>query len=126
MQVTKKGGVFAAESEDGRFLYYSKYEAHGIWQAPIQGGEEKRVLDRAGEHEWFNWALSGNGIYFLDHRGNGAVLDFFDFAASKTTTILTSDKGPGVGFAVSADGRSILYAENELEDASIMLVKNFR
>jgi Tol biopolymer transport system component/DNA-binding winged helix-turn-helix (wHTH) protein len=126
VQVTKKGGVFAAESADGRFLYYSKYEAHGIWQVPIQGGEEIRVFDRAGEHEWFNWALSRNGIYFLDHRGNGAVLDFFDFVTSKTTTVLTSDKPPGVGIAVSTDGRSILYAENELEDASIMLVKNFR
>jgi Tol biopolymer transport system component len=126
VQVTKKGGVFAAESADGHFLYYSKFEEHGIWQVPLRGGEEKRVWDRAGEHEWYNWALARNGIYFLDHHENGAVVDFFDFATDETTTILTSDKGPGIGFAVSPDERSILYTENEIEDVSLMLVKNFR
>ena len=126
MQITKNGGVFAAESADGRFLYYSKYEAQGIWKVPLSGGEEKRVLDQAGEMEWYNWALALNGIYFLEHREKGGALDFFDFATGKTTTILTSDKQPDVGLAISADGKSILYSEVELEDSNIMLVKNFR
>jgi hypothetical protein len=93
---------------------------------PVGGGEEKRILDRAGEHDWFNWALARNGIYFLDHRGNGAVLEFFDFETGKTTTVLTSNRPQSVGLAVTADGRSILYVESELEESSIMLVKNFR
>ena len=63
---------------------------------------------------------------FLEQRGNGGALIFFDFATGKTTTIVTSDKQPGIGLAVSADGKSILYAEIELEDSNIMLVKNFR
>jgi Tol biopolymer transport system component/DNA-binding winged helix-turn-helix (wHTH) protein len=126
VQITKNGGVFAAESADGNFLYYSKWEAPGIWKVPLSGGEEKRVLDQAGEHEWYNWALARNGVYFLKHHENGGELDFFDFATGKTTTILTSHKQPGIGLAVSADGKSILYAEIELEDSNIMLVKNFR
>ncbi len=126
VQITRNGGLFGAESADGRFLYYSKYEAQGIWKVPLSGGEEKRVLDQAGEMEWYNWALARNGIYFLEHREKGGALDFFDFATGKTTTILTSDKQPDVGLAVSADGKSILYSEVELEDSNIMLVKNFR
>lgn len=125
-QVTKDGGLFAAESADGRFLYYSKYESHGIWRVPLSGGETKRVLDQAGEHAWHNWALARNGIYFLTYHESGGVLEFFEFATGKTTAVLTSDKPPGVGLALSADGKSILYAESALEDASIMLVKNFR
>jgi hypothetical protein len=42
------------------------------------------------------------------------------------TAISTSDKQPGVGLALAADGKSILCAETELEDSNIMLVKNFR
>jgi Tol biopolymer transport system component/DNA-binding winged helix-turn-helix (wHTH) protein len=125
VQITRNGGLFAAESADGRFLYYSKYEAPGIWKVPLSGGEEKRVLDQAGEKEWYNWALGRNGVYFLKHRAKGGDLDFFDFATGKTTAISTSDKQPGVGLALAADGKSILYAETELEDANIMLVKNF-
>jgi hypothetical protein len=37
-----------------------------------------------------------------------------------------SDKYPGIGLALAADGKTILYAETELVDANIMLVKNFR
>ncbi len=99
VQITKNGGVFAAESEDGRFLYYSKFEEPGIWRAPLSGGEETRVLDQAGEHDWYNWALARNGVYFHEHHENGAVLDFFDFATGKTTTVLTSEKPPGIGLA---------------------------
>ena len=74
----------------------------------------------SGEHEWYNWALARNGVYFLKHHENGGELDFFDFATGKTTTILTSHKQPGIGLAVSADSKSILYAEIELEDSNIM------
>ncbi len=126
LQITRNGGVFGAESADGRFLYYSKFEERGIWKLSLSGGEETRVLDQAGETEWYNWALGRNGVYFLHHRADGGDLNFFDFATGKTTTILASDKQPGVGLAVSADGKSILQAEVELEDSNIMLVKNFR
>jgi Tol biopolymer transport system component len=126
VQITRNGGLFAVESADGRFLYYSKYEAKGIWKVPLSGGEEQRVLDQAGEKEWYNWALGRHGVYFLKHRAKGGDLDFFDFATGKTTVISTSDKQPGVGLALAADGKTILYAETELEDANIMLVKNFR
>jgi hypothetical protein len=42
------------------------------------------------------------------------------------TPVSTSDKQPGIGLAVAADGKSILYAETELQDSNIVLVKNFR
>jgi Tol biopolymer transport system component/DNA-binding winged helix-turn-helix (wHTH) protein len=126
VQITRNGGVFAAESADGRFLYYSKFEAPGLWKIPLSGGAETRVLFPVGETEWYNWALGRNGVYVLKHRAKGSGLDFFDFATGKTTVISTSDKQPGVGLALAADGKSILYAETELEDANIMLVKNFR
>src|SRR5712691_1391736 len=40
VQITKNGGVFGAESADGRFLYYSKFDAPGIWKMPLNGGDE--------------------------------------------------------------------------------------
>jgi Tol biopolymer transport system component/DNA-binding winged helix-turn-helix (wHTH) protein len=126
VQITRNGGVFAVESADGRFLYYSKFEVPGIWKVPLSGGVEERVLDRAGWCEWYNWALGRSGVYFLQDRGKGRDLNFFEFATGKTTTISMSDKYPGIGLAWAADGKTILYAETELVDANIMLVKNFR
>lgn len=129
IQVTKNGGVFAAESADGRFLYYSKFETAGIWRMPLNGGEEIRVSLQPAGDDWWNWALIRNGIYFFDQSraGSSADLDFLDFATRKKIRVTTTEK-PCLGLAVSPDGRSILYAHNEpgAEESTIILVKNFR
>jgi len=135
VQVTRKGGIFAAESPDGRFLYYSKFESPGIWKMPLNGGEEIAVMDQPAGEDWWNWALVQNGIYFLDSirrtvpwdaNPRPATIKFFDFATGKVTSICTADKPYGFGLAVSPDGSSILYSQREVAESGIMLVKNFR
>ena len=127
VQVTRNGGVYAIESDDGRFLYYVKSDQPGVWKMPLDGGEETRVLDQP--RGWCNWQLVPTGIYFLNEsfKPNGRI-GFFDFATSETTPIFSLEKPLTVfgGLAVSPDGRSLLYAQNELDDSYIVLVKNFR
>jgi Tol biopolymer transport system component/DNA-binding winged helix-turn-helix (wHTH) protein len=86
IQVTKKGGIFGIESADGRFLYFAKFEAPGLWRMPLNGGEETPILDQpGGDVEWCNWALVKNGIYFLDwgseSQGRKASIQFFDLTS---------------------------------------------
>jgi Tol biopolymer transport system component/DNA-binding winged helix-turn-helix (wHTH) protein len=127
VQVTKNGGVFASESADGHYLYYSKFEAPGIWKMPVDGGEESRVLADQGGEGWWNWALTGNGIYYLDRRsGIDKGLKIFDFATGKKVSIFTTEKPLVMGLAVSPDGKSILYPQIDVAESTIMLVKNFR
>jgi Tol biopolymer transport system component/DNA-binding winged helix-turn-helix (wHTH) protein len=131
VQITKNGGVFAAESADGLSLYYSKLQVPGIYKMPLQGGEEERVLDRAGGGDWANWALARNGVYFRDAKQSKdhhyiGLLNFFDFASRKITTVSTLDQPGGVGIGLSADGRSVLFDGKGDAESSIMLVKNFR
>jgi hypothetical protein len=123
--------VFAAESADGLSLYYAKLQVSGLYKMPLQGGEEERVLDRAGGGEWANWALARNGIYFRDAKKSKdhdyiGMLNFFDFASRKITTVSTLDQPSGLGIGLSADGRSVLYDDKGDAESSIMLVKNFR
>ncbi len=126
VQITKDGGVFGQESDDGRFLYYSKFESPGLWKRPIAGGDEVRILDQPTGDNWWNWAVTHNGIYFFSwRRGEKTGVNFFDFASQKETLIAPIDK-PSIGLAVSSDGRSILYVQTEWARSSIMLVKNFR
>ncbi|PYX32202.1 MAG: hypothetical protein DMG77_03995 [Acidobacteria bacterium] len=125
VQVTKNGGVFAAASADGRFLYYSKFDVPGIWKMPLQGGEETRVLDQG--LFWFNWALGQNGIYFIRRVNTQphATVQFFEFATHRIIPIWTLEKPYGPGLVLSGDGRSILYVQNEFKQSNIMLMKNF-
>jgi serine/threonine protein kinase len=141
VQVTRKGGIYAMESADDRFLYYSKYEAPGIWKMPLQGGEETRVLDEPAGTNWFDWALARNGIYVLSFKnqprsrfgirsglrsGSKATIEFFELTTHRIVPICVPERPPSFGLAISADGRSILYVQNEFEESKIMVVKNFR
>ena len=131
IQVTKKGGVFGIESADRRFLYFAKFETPGIWRMPLNGGEETRILDQpGGDVEWCNWALVKDGIYFLDWGsksvGRKASIQFFDFTSQQKIPILTLDRDPSDGLAISPDEKSILFAQTKLSESHIVLVKNFR
>jgi len=129
VKVTSSGGVYAIESEDHRFLYYSKYEQPGIWKMPVDGGEETRVLDQPVAQRWFNWTLARTGIYFinLNAKPNGKI-EFFDFATRTTTSILTLDKPAPIigGLTLSPGGRALLIVQSEFDDSNVMLMKNFR
>jgi len=128
-QVTKNGGVFAAESADGRFLYFSKYEVPGVWKAPLGGGEETRVLDQPTGDDWWNWALTGDKIYFFDPpKGKKkAAIKFLTLSTGKITVLVVEDTPtPSVGLAVSQDGRSILFTRLVPGESRIMLMKNFQ
>jgi Tol biopolymer transport system component/DNA-binding winged helix-turn-helix (wHTH) protein len=127
VRVTKNGGIYAIESDDGRFLYYSKFTQPGIWKMPLNGGEEILVLDQPAGLRWYNWALTRNGIYFLTEDPLNGKIKFFDFASGKTISIFALEKpvGDAGGLALSPDGKSLLYTQSDW-DAYIKLVKNFR
>jgi Tol biopolymer transport system component/DNA-binding winged helix-turn-helix (wHTH) protein len=129
VQVTRHGGVFAAESADGKFLYYSKFEKRGLWRMPLTGGEEVQVLDQPPGDAWWNWALTPKGIYFIENSRNVASsgLKSFEFATQKRISIAPINNA-SFGLAISPDGKSLLYGhyEPETEESNIMLVKNFR
>jgi Tol biopolymer transport system component/DNA-binding winged helix-turn-helix (wHTH) protein len=129
VQVTRQGGREAIESPDGKFVYYFKSGdgSYGIWRVPVAGGEEARVLDQVWQG---NWALLDQGIYFAQPQTkSGTAIQFFSFATRQVTQVAVLEKsliqGPPA-FAVSPDGRWILYAQLDQGDSDVMLVENFR
>jgi Tol biopolymer transport system component len=126
VRVTTNGGVYAIESDDGNFIYYSKFEEPGVWRMQLNSGKEERILDEPQGNDWFNWALSPSGVYFLNRSGKGKQrIEFFDFNTRRRTLISYVEK-PSYGLALAPDGKSLLYSQNDSEDYEIMLVKNFR
>ena len=129
-QVAKaKGTDEAFESLDGKFVYYAKLDAPGIWKVPVAGGEETRVLDRGGRSVW---ALTSQGICFFDLGGStGPALNFYNFTTGKVTRLREFSKDTRFDTAddsltVSPDGRWILYTQLDQSGSNLMLVENFR
>jgi len=139
VRVTKNGGVYAIESDDGRFLYFSKLGQPGIWKMSLIDGKEEQILDHLDGFSWPNWALSSSGIYFIHSApgeqggldeiksgtGEQGRVDYLDFHTGKSTPICFVNIS-WFGLALAPDGKSLLYSVNESQDTEIMLVKNFR
>jgi Tol biopolymer transport system component len=133
VQVTKKGGDVPFESPDGKTLYYVQvvkpFDVRGFWKVPVGGGEETPVFDQhfAAGWSWINWGLTAEGIY--SYNDVTKAIDFISFATHKVTQIAKPEKPPHDtyrSFAVSPDGRSILFAQVDQDTSHIMLVENFR
>jgi len=128
VQVTKRGGFAAFESFDGKTLYYAKGQSvAGLWEVPVAGGGEKPTLEQLGASLWGYWAPTAEGIYFYDAPAK--AIEFFSFNTRKVARVAKPEKPPlfySPGFAVSPDGRSILFAQQDQAESHIMLVENFR
>jgi len=125
VQMTKKGGFAPLEADDG-FLYYTKGSSiPGIWKVPNHGGTELAVLETSDAPQWSDWAVVPGGMYFVSSRSSSKpILEFFDFATARRTSISALD-GETQGLAVSPDRKSILYAQLDLDNQGIVVVKNF-
>jgi Tol biopolymer transport system component len=125
IQVTRKGGFVAAESMDGKFLYYTKTDNEsGLWRVPVSGGEETRVLKSVTSR---SFAVVKEGIYFFASGPSGrTLLRFQNFATPQPVTLWTIEKPVNLYIDVSADGRWLIYPQEDQRVEDLMLVENFR
>ncbi len=122
VQLTTAGGCFAFESPDGRSLFFTKRELwlgpRGIWRIPVEGGEESKIHDRG---EGNLWEVLDEGICYL-YRGS---VEFLEFSSGEVRQVAEVEGASVFGFAVSPDGKWVVYPMPEAEE-DIILVENFR
>jgi hypothetical protein len=134
--VTKGGGMYAVESRDGRFVYYTRLgSSSGIWRVPVGGGKEEEVLGVPGLLRR-GLAVSRDGLYYSRvPPGVSAIhapsvaeysIHFFDFASGEVTTLF-EEKGfvPWIDLAVSPDEEWILISKQPVPTSEVMLMENF-
>lgn len=128
VRITPGGGDIPRESPDGKWLYYAKRDPDSLWRMPVAGGGEAKVLDAVVEEDWTvgEWTVGKEGIYFnaVDKNGRSNIC-LQEFATGKIRTIGTTERPVEFGMAVSPDGRTLLYAQND-PGLDLMLVENFR
>ena len=85
-RVTRQGGFAPQESPDGRFIYYAKgLNVPGIWKISEADGEETGVLTQGREGFWGYWAVTENGIYFLNTEAvPSPAIEFLDLDRKST------------------------------------------
>ena len=124
--VTRKGGFHAIESPHDKTLYYTKgLGDYRVWTVPIDGGEETQVLDAVTS--WTNFDVTPQGLYYTPSRsadGTSAIM-FHDFTSQTETEVFRPQKPISAGFAVSPDGKHVIFAQIDEEGSDLMLVEDF-
>jgi hypothetical protein len=129
VRLTQNGGGDAVEATDGKLLYYTK-PAGGLWTMPVEGGEGTLLLEHVLPGLW---ALTENGIYYLDLAARSpegvTPIMWFSFATHKPVPVGAVRK-PIIAFtpglSVTSDGRSIAWSQIDRQLSELMLIDNFR
>jgi hypothetical protein len=102
------------ESRDGRWQWFEQPSTtHGIWRRGASGGQEARV---AGTEEaaYRSWDIAGDVLFFLRR---GRAPGFVRLERERAVVVGPAPKrllrGPRT-MAVSPDGRTILYASEDV------------
>ena len=124
IQVTANGGFEAFESDDGRYLYYTKTDGgSALWKRAVEGGPEEQVVDSVFSR---NFALTRRRIYFMRDTGSGIEFNAVDRAGGKVTTLARLGRFLNLGLTVSPDDRWALYSQADAVGSDLMLVEGFR
>ena len=124
-QVTRNGGFAALESFDGKTLYYSKLEGGGLWS--LSDGEERHLTDAPHLGDWGQFAVTQDGIYFLDSWAEaGPTLVYYDLHTQHTSRVLVlkgSPKSWNSNLTSTRDGRIVFYVLEEIHGSILMAEK---
>jgi Tol biopolymer transport system component len=134
-QITRSGGFGGRPSPDGKYPYYTKGQGFaGIWRTPLAGGEEKQVTAFPKPDSWGQWAVTAEGIYFLDADAPGVppppMLKFYCFATGdlrvmpRATRPLSATGGYNLG--LSPDGRWALTAQVDQSGSDVLMADTGR
>jgi eukaryotic-like serine/threonine-protein kinase len=135
LQVTQSEGIWARESPDGKWLYFSSRPNESeISRMPGSNGtgEPARgvpVIDLSSKAQSEGWALTENELVFIA-RPDGArpaAIRAYNLTTGKIRPILDLaevflDRGD-ISLSVSKDGESILYAQLDRSGSNIVLAE---
>lgn len=125
IRVTQNGGRQGFESPDGTTFYFVKDREARLWRMPLAiGGEEENFLNGV---RFLRFAVTESGIYFLESAEDNlsGTIKFYSFETGEVNTIIDIGKPTTNGMSVSADGRWLIYTQEDTAGSDLMIVEGF-
>lgn len=108
-QVTDYGGYEAQESEDGRWLYFTKFRENGLWQKDMQTGEESVLVPDIDLLVPGSYQLLGDNIYYKISSNGGFSLMRFTLSSRESNVVAHVDSELERRFNIAPDGSWLAY-----------------
>ena len=123
LPVTTAGGLVAFESHNGDMLLFTKPGGGPLWQIPVGGGAETKILENVVDRSFMP---AEDGIYFAQRTDQGHSFQFFSSATAQVREFGSTPRVIGNGVTVSRDRRWFAYAQRDRDGSDIVVVENFR
>ena len=98
-----------------------------LWSKPVEGGAAAPLEGMAPLRYSDSWTATPRGIYYTSSSPHGPVVGFYDFSTRTTHVVRNLESAPtdlgGLGIAVSADERWLLYTRSERSESDIMMLQ---
>jgi Tol biopolymer transport system component len=125
--ITRTGGIAAFEAPDGTSLFFVKPDTAGVWQMPLEGGEETLVLPHLQPSDWGNWTVRPSGIYYIRRLRSVPLIEQLRFSNGRTYRVaFLKDVPEHPSFAVAPDASWFLYTRVERSESDLLLVRDFQ
>ncbi len=117
------------EAADAKYVYFRRERS--IWRVPVAGGAEEEVIGPEHDTRWPAFQPAATGLYYLelDREERTVAARFYDFQSKKSRELVrlpVTDPSSASTFAVSPDGRYILYQAVDHSETTLVLTANFR
>jgi serine/threonine protein kinase/sugar lactone lactonase YvrE len=134
-RITHNGGFMARESQDGKWLYFSKDGGGTLWRMrlpldPSGASNEELVIGLPFYVQPTGWALTPDEIVFVDGaaRGQSGSLRGYQIAPRVTRLILpflrSFADNRDYNVTVSPDSKWILYSQMDRSGSNVMVAEN--
>ena len=126
VQVTRNGGWRSRESLDGKVLYFQKFDLPGLFRMAVDGGPEVRIADVQPPEDW---QMAPEAIFYFRPQGEDYYVEKVDLKSRRTSEALKLPSGTPGGtsnFAVSPDGRWLVFVHTDQLVSELMMIENFR
>jgi len=125
-KVTTQGGLYAQESKDGKYLYYSKYHQTGIWRIDLrsENPHEILILSEISLINGRNWLLGKQGIYYNTQKNDVNEIRYFDFESKNTILLNRSNSRQSRFFTINAQETKMVISQNDGLTSNILTAKH--
>ncbi len=123
-RVTTNGGFSARETSDGRFLLFTKPAEHGLWQQPIAGGDEKKVLDQPKRWAWDSWELLNDGVVYVEYTNDRPTVKWTSLMTDSTSELveLPSQRAHS-SISISPDAHMLYFATERMTGSDLYIME---
>ncbi|MBX7173505.1 MAG: winged helix-turn-helix domain-containing protein [Pyrinomonadaceae bacterium] len=128
VQLTKQGALESFAAPDGKYIYFTRARNEmGIRRITTDGNDESVVSGLEDAGYWRYWTVTNEGIYYLAYAQNPPYqIKLYDFKTAQIKDIFSTEKLPirlFSGFAVSPKDKKLIFAQQDINQSSIMLAK---